>query len=61
MATFLLASWAVLAVSANRLSVNFDFAWRFAQGVEPRLAQCTFEQGVNYSNFQRRKYCDLPA
>ena len=31
-----------------RLTVNFDFAWRYQDAVEPRFQQCTFEQGVNY-------------
>jgi len=31
-----------------RISVNFDFAWRYMRGVDPRYKQCTYEQGRNY-------------
>ena len=31
-----------------RTTVNFDFAWRFSRGFEPRSAQCTYEQNTNY-------------
>ena len=37
-----------LTAAAAREVVNFDFAWRYSSGVEPRNAQCTYEQGVNY-------------
>ena len=31
-----------------RTTVNFDLAWRFSRGFEPRSAQCTYEQNANY-------------
>ena len=46
---------AMLATSAQanddanpRTTVNFDFAWRFQRGIDPRNQQCTYEQGKNY-------------
>ena len=37
----------ISAVTARQV-LNFDFAWRYAEGVEPRDSQCSYEQGVNY-------------
>ena len=48
----LLASLVALAAAADerpaRTTVNFDFGWRFSRGIEPRSAQCTYEQNANY-------------
>ena len=36
------------AAQPARTTVNFDIAWRFSRGFEPRSAQCTYEQNANY-------------
>ena len=49
-----LAALAALALASAgaaqpaRTTVNFDLAWRFSRGFEPRSAQCTYEQNANY-------------
>jgi hypothetical protein len=37
-----------MSMTLAREVVNFDFAWRYMRGIEPRYQQCTFEQNVSY-------------
>ena len=38
----------LLVPLAQRETINFDFAWRFAPATDPRYGQCTFEKDVNF-------------